>query len=108
MAEKSMVDALTKYGERSVYGMERMVDALRKQIRSAPPELDAAAGFVADLMPGRGFLESADIARESGQLWRDGRYGRSIGRMSDAMIPAMTELTWMMVPGAGFIPRIMK
>ncbi len=105
--KQTMLEALSQYGDRSVDGLERMAHALQGKIDSAPPEVDDMARTLAGVMPGAGLLTSADIARESGRLWRDGRYGRSIGRMSDSILPAFTEMMWLM-PGAGVVGRIAK
>lgn len=95
-----MIDALSEYGRRSVDGISRIGHAYHDVTESAPEEIQDIAELVSSFLPGRRALDSVRMGNEAGRLWRDGRHGRALVTMGDAILAPLEELAWF-VPGVG-------
>lgn len=109
MAEKkkkkrSLADDLQRYADRSLRGLGRMRDEIQDAIRSVPQPVDDVAGMVAPYLLGSATANSIALGGEAGRHWRDGDYGKSLVRFSDALVAPLDD-AFFFIPGFGLVRK---
>ncbi|MCK5446163.1 MAG: hypothetical protein KAI73_11120, partial [Rhodospirillaceae bacterium] len=60
---------------------------------------------IASWLPGYAAMEGVRLGSEAGRLWDNGRHGRAVVTMGDAIEAPMDELWWFL-PGAGIVRKL--
>lgn len=103
-----MVDALARYGNRSMEGLERggreVRDMVHALLAKVPEPIDRAAGIAAEYMPGAGLRQGLRDGREARSEWDRGNYPAALRKHADA-VDHGSDFLWWLMPGGGLVPK---